>query len=121
MAAVPGECPSTLPAGFKVTNNPSASDDPVVVFETLADAQLDPGGNQMSIYDWGNTNCCLSKDSFSTALAGSFEHLKAGDYILFDAGRNQRDVVRLTVGARRLSRSMQGRQPRRLLQSDYYL
>ena len=91
--------PSALPAGFKVTNNPSASDDPVVVFETLADAQLDPGGNQMSIYDWGNTNCCLSKDSFSTALAGSFEHLKAGDYILFDAGRNQRDVVRLTVAA----------------------
>lgn len=88
--------PNALPTGFKVTNNPSASDDPVVVFETLADAQLDPSGNQMSIYDWGNANCCLSKGSFSTALAGSFENLKAGDYLIFDGGRNQHDVVRLT-------------------------
>src|SRR4051812_19755620 len=89
--------PQPLLAGFKVTNHPSASDDPVVVFETLADAQLDPDGNQMPIYDWGNADCCLRKGQFSTALAGSFEHLKAGDYLLFDGGANQRDVVRLVA------------------------
>jgi hypothetical protein len=89
--------PQTLLTGFKVTNDPSADDDPVVVFETLADAQLDSAGNEMQMYDWGNANCCLGKGQFSTALLGSFEQLKAGDYILFDGGPNQRDVVRLIV------------------------
>ena len=56
--------------GFKVSNNPSASDDPMIVFETLADVQLDPASNQMSLYDWGNANCCLPKTQFSAALAG---------------------------------------------------
>ena len=44
----------------------------------------------------GMRTAACPKVSFSTALAGSFEHLKAGDYLIFDGGRNQRDVVRLT-------------------------
>ncbi len=84
-------------AGFKVSNNPSASDDPVIVFETLMDAQLDPASNQMALYDWGNANCCLPKTEFSATLAGDFEQLKIGDYLVFDGGSNQRDVVRLTA------------------------
>ena len=86
-----------LLAGFKVSNNPSASDDPIIVFETLADAQLDPASNHMSLYDWGNANCCLPKTQLSAALAGNFDQLKIGDYLIFDGGSDQRDVVRLTA------------------------
>jgi len=100
-----------LLAGFKVSNNPSASDDPVIVFETLADAQLDPAGNQMSLYDWGNTGCCLSKTQFSAALAGDFEHLKLGDYLIFDAGASQRDVVQLTADPQIVEVSSAGSPP----------
>jgi hypothetical protein len=89
--------PQPLLAGFKVSNNPSASDDPVIVFETLMDVQLDPASNQMSLYDWGNANCCLPQTEFSATLAGDFEQLKIGDYLIFDGGSNQRDVVRLTA------------------------
>src|SRR5215470_190519 len=86
-----------LLAGFKVSNNPSASDDPVIVFETLMDVQLDPTCNEMSLYDWGNLDCCLSKTQLSAALAGDFDHLKVGDYLVFDADSGQRDVVRLAA------------------------
>jgi len=86
-----------LLAGFKVSNNPSASDDPVIVFETLTDALVDPANNQMSLYDWGNANCCLPKSQLSAALVGDLEHIKIGDYLIFDGGSNQRDVVRLTA------------------------
>jgi len=89
--------PQPLLAGFKVSNNPSASDDPIIVFETLMDVQLDPGSNQMSLYDWGNANCCLPQTEFSAMLVGDFEQLKIGDYLVFDGGSNQRDVVRLTA------------------------
>lgn len=89
--------PQLLLSGFKVSNNPSASDDPVIVFETLADAQLDPTSNQMLLYNWKNADCCLPKTQFSAALQGSFGHLKIGDYLIFDGGSNQRDVVRLTA------------------------
>ena len=86
-----------LLAGFKVSNDPSASDDPVIVFETLMDVQLDPTCNEMSLYDWGNLDCCLSQTQLSAALAGDFDHLKVGDYLVFDADSGQRDVVRLAV------------------------
>ena len=86
-----------LPAGFKVSNNPTTADDPVIVFETLAEAQLEPVHNQMQLYDWENTNCCLPRSALSAALAGTFDQLKLGDYLIFDAGSNRRDVVRLTV------------------------
>jgi len=89
--------PQLLLSGFKVSNNPSASDDPMIVFETLADAQLDPTSNQMLLYNWKNADCCLPKTQFSAALEGSFGHLKIGDYLIFDGGSNQRDVVRLTA------------------------
>ena len=89
--------PQLLLSGFKVSNNPSASDDPVIVFETLADAQLDPTSNQMLLYNWKNADCCLPKTQFSAALQGSLGHLKSGDYLIFDGGGNQRDVVRLTA------------------------
>jgi hypothetical protein len=101
----------TLAAGFKVSNNPSASDDQVIVFETLMDAQLDDTSNSMPLYNWGNANCCLSSSQFSAALAGDFEQLKIGDYILFDGGSSQRDVVRLTAPPQIQTVSLPGTSP----------
>lgn len=88
--------PVSLPAGTKVSNNPSASDDPVLVFETSSDAQLLPAKNQMPLYDWGNSNCCLPQNALSAVLLGNFSSLNAGDYLIFDGGTEHRDVVRLT-------------------------
>ena len=95
--------PASLSAGFKVSNNPSAGDDPVLVFETASDAQLLPANNQMPLYDWGNSNCCLPKAALSTVLNGDFSSLTAGDYLIFDGGRDHRDVVRLTSDAQIVS------------------
>ncbi len=95
--------PASLSAGFKVSNNPSAGDDPVLVFETASDAQLLPANNQMPLYDWGNSNCCLPKAALSTVLNGDFSSLAAGDYLIFDGGRDHRDVVRLTSDAQIVS------------------
>lgn len=83
--------------GFKVSNNPSSSDDPVIVFETLTDVQFEPVHSQMLLFDWGNSKCCLPKSASSAALDGKFDRLKIGDYLLFDGGSGRRDVVRLTA------------------------
>jgi len=85
-----------LPAGFKVSNNPATSDDPVIVFETLTDVQLESTHNRMSLYDWGNSQCCLPGTALNATLVGTFDDLKAGDYLLFDGG-GRRDVVQLTA------------------------
>jgi hypothetical protein len=85
--------------GFKVSNQPGTSDEPIIVFETLGETTLDPAHNQMSLYDWGNTNCCLPSQAVSAALAGSYGGLKAGDYLLLDDGSGHRDIVRLTAPA----------------------
>ena len=94
---------TSLPAGFKVSNNPIASDEPVVVFETMSDAQLLKVNNKMPLYDWGNSNCCLPKVATSAALKGDFNGLKAGAYLIFDGGSEHRDVVRLTSDAQIVS------------------
>jgi hypothetical protein len=83
--------------GFKVSNQPITSDEPVIVFETLGNAALDPVHNQMALFDWGNSNCYLPRTAFSAALAGSYTRLKAGDYLLFDNGGGNRDIVRLSA------------------------
>ena len=83
--------------GFKVTNTPATSTDPVIVFETLAPARLDPALNRMTLFNWGNVNCCLPSTSLSAVLSGSFLQLKPGDYLLFDNGSGFRDVVRLVA------------------------
>ena len=54
-----------------------------------------PARSQIYLYDWGNTNCCLPKSALSAVLLGDFNTLKAGDYLIFDAGGEHRDVVRL--------------------------
>jgi hypothetical protein len=89
----------TLPSnpGFKVSNQPTASSSPILVFETLGAATLAPASNAMSLYDWGNQGCCLSQSSVTAALTGKQDQLRAGDYLLFDDGDGNRDIVRLTA------------------------
>lgn len=90
----------TLNAAFKVSTDPAATNEPVVAFETLVAEDLNPAHNQMQLYDWGNADCCLPRTQSSASLAGRFDRLKAGDYLVFDSGRGKRDVVRLTAAPR---------------------
>jgi hypothetical protein len=83
--------------GFKVSNNPSSSSDPVMVFETTGAARLDPALNRISLYDWNQKSCFLPATALSAALVGRFDGLSAGDDLLFDDGNGQRDVVRLAA------------------------
>jgi hypothetical protein len=87
------------PKGFKVGNQPEVSGDPVIVFETAGQVAMAPAHNQMLLYGYGNANCCLPASALTAALAGRFDTLKTGDYLLFDNGRGGRDVVQLTAPA----------------------
>ncbi len=85
-----------LTTTFQVSSRPKSQADVVVVFEPLAPVRLDPAHNTMPLYTWGNTGCCLPQTALGAALQGAFPNLATGDYILFDDGKGQRDVVRLT-------------------------
>jgi Baseplate J-like protein len=87
------------PGGFQVSNAPTSDAEPVIVFETLAGATLDPRHNEMRLFTWGHENCCLPREATSAVLAGRFDALKAGDYLLFEDDRGHRDVVRLVDDA----------------------
>lgn len=80
---------------FKVSNKPASSSDPVIAFETTGGVRLDPALNRMTLYDWGNRNCCLLPAASTAALAGRFDHLSKGDFLLFDDGAGNRDIVQL--------------------------
>jgi predicted phage baseplate assembly protein len=91
--------PHALAAGFQVSNAPASDAEPVIVFETLGEAALDPRHNEMRPYTWGHDDCCLAKDAVSLLLVGRFEGLRAGDHLLIEGDRDQRDVVRLIADA----------------------
>jgi baseplate J-like protein len=92
--------PHTLgTGGFQVSNTPTSDAEPVIVFETLTGATLDPRHNEMRLYTWGNEDCCLPREAVTALLVGRFEGLKAGDFLLFEDDRGQRDVVRLVADA----------------------
>ena len=88
----------TLPVdpGFQVSNLPLRDDETLIIFETMQAVTLRPAHNRMELYTWDNRQCCLPRDSLSAALKGSYQDLQAGDYLMFDDGQGQRDVVRLT-------------------------
>ena len=91
--------PRTLTTNTKVSNRPKTVSEPVVVFEPLGEAKLDPRHNSIGLYTWGNADCFLRSDATSAALEGGYPNLKAGDYLLIADDDGNRDVVRLTVGA----------------------
>jgi hypothetical protein len=92
-----------------------------VIFETLIDANLDAALNQISIYTWGNSLCCLPQGVTSVYLLGDLAptisspgKLNPGDFLLFeevlgpvtglaaDANPSHRQIVRLTAVAKAL-------------------
>jgi len=87
----------TVQAGFAVSNSLITANEPLIVFETLVAANVFPEHNQMFLYDWGNSNCCLPQAALSAALAGRIEGLQAGDYLAFDSGNGNCDIVQLTA------------------------
>jgi hypothetical protein len=90
----------TVPAaGFQVGNAPTRPGEPVIVFETLAAATLDPRHNTIALYAWGHADCCLPRQATSAVLAGRYDGLKAGDHLLLADDQGHRDVVRLIADA----------------------
>jgi hypothetical protein len=86
----------TLTTDFKISNLPKTASEPVVVFEPLAVAKLDPQHNLISLYTAGNPDCCLQSTALGAALDGDYSNLEVGDYLLIDDGKGHRDIVRLT-------------------------
>jgi hypothetical protein len=82
-----------------VSNAPVREAEPVIVFETLTGATLDPRHNEIRLYTWGNENCCLPREAASAVLVGRYEGLRAGDHLLFEDDQGHRDVVRLIADA----------------------
>jgi hypothetical protein len=80
----------------------------VQVFEPMHDAVLYSEHNQMSLYTWGDDNCCLPQGAVEASLLGAFSRLVAGDVLIFeevkgpqtgmaaDADLRHRCAVRLT-------------------------
>lgn len=79
-----------------------------VIFEPLHDVSLSPEHNQLYLYTWGESRCCLPKGATAATLRGHYPKLRAGDLLLFeevlgpltgeagDADPHHRHVVRLT-------------------------
>jgi hypothetical protein len=78
------------------------------VFETLHAARLTPGYEELKIYTWGDTDCCLPKGATHATLLGHLANLAPGDVLIFeevrgpqsgltaDADPDHRQAVRLT-------------------------
>ncbi len=102
-----------MPSSLEVSahNEKAATIAGVVAFEPMQDANLFPEHNSMSIYTWGDNNCCLPKRATEATLKGTFPKLQAGDVIIFqevfgpqtgiaaDADIRHRWAVRLTAVA----------------------
>ena len=87
--------PHRLNSGFAVSTPATPTQTPVI-FETLADRLLVPEQNEIQLYDWGTSGCCLNRGSTTATLVGSLGTLAAGDYLSFeDTQSGARDVIRL--------------------------
>lgn len=86
----------TASSPLQVSNLRLRADEPLIIFETLGAARFFPEHNSMTLYNWGNKDCCLPATALSATLAGSFPNLRTGDYLLFADG-TRRDVVRLVA------------------------
>jgi len=109
------------PAEFTAAEAEAARNAADAIFETLTDANLDSDLNEISIYTWGNSLCCLPQGVTSVYLLGDLAptttspgKLNPGDFLLFeevrgpvtglaaDANPAHRQVVRLTEVAKAL-------------------
>jgi len=57
---------------------------PGPVFESLANITIWVEQNRMDFYTWGDGQCCLPAGATEATLDGSFESLKAGDFLIFE-------------------------------------
>jgi hypothetical protein len=96
--------PAILPAAVSDLALASAN----AVFQTMHAVRLDSALNELTVYAWGNRQCCLPPGVTSVELVGDLTSLlQAGTFLLFeevkgavtgltaDADRTHRQVVRL--------------------------
>ncbi|MGL5793693.1 MAG: putative baseplate assembly protein, partial [Waterburya sp.] len=76
---------------FKAAVNEGA-----VIFETMYDVKLNPAGNEIHFYTWGDGDCYLAKEATQATLEnpeGAIDYLKPGAILLFEEiGINTEDV-----------------------------
>jgi hypothetical protein len=90
--------------------SPMPGQDVALVFEIMHDVTLQAAHNEISIYTWSDTECCLPKGATRATLKNTPAlSLKTGDLLLFeevlspttgsaaDADAHHRHVVRLTA------------------------
>ena len=105
MTRMPGMSTVIAPASPEYSQ---AADQHPLFFETLREARLFSEHNEMRLYAWGDTSCCLPAGSTSATLFGRLPELAAGDVLVFeevldpntgraeDANPEHRYAVRLT-------------------------
>jgi hypothetical protein len=54
------------------------------VFEAVATTQLHAGHENIDIYTWGDSECCLPRGATATTLVDQNLQLKIGDYLIFE-------------------------------------
>ena len=96
---------ATLPAGAELRTR----GDDYLVFETMYDAVLRSGHNEIGFYTWGDTECCLPAGATRATLRDDGLALAAGDVLIVeevrspttglraDADPTHRHAVRLTT------------------------
>jgi hypothetical protein len=89
-------------------NEPAALLSGTQVFQPMWDQILFPEHNQMSLYVWGEANCCLPAGATEATLHGPYPKLSVGDVLIFqemlgpktgfaaDADIRHRCAVRIT-------------------------
>ena len=59
-------------------------------FETMHDATLRAGYDELEFYTWGDRECCLPKGATRATLLGRLDGLAPGDFLLFEEVRGPR-------------------------------
>jgi len=105
LTRVPGTPDRIAPSGDQLRDALTSG---ALVFETVEDTLLYQGHERISLYTWGERECCLPKGATRATLSGHYPSLKAGDVLVFaeelgprtgfaeDADRAHRWAVRLT-------------------------
>ena len=78
---VPGLAPALSPASREAIQLISTS---TLGFTTMADATLYQEQDDMPVYTWSDTDCCLATGALEATLKGSFLSLHPGDVLIFE-------------------------------------
>ncbi len=92
-----------LPSSIQTTSTSARllTDNDALAFATMQAASLYEEQNEIHIYTWSDTNCCLAPGATQATLVGTLQSLQPGSVLLFeeiqDADTTKRWAVRLAA------------------------